>query len=193
MLYQCIKMFLPIIISASVYANDPAVFFRSFWDPKYHGLPLAYCNIDDAECGNSIALAYCNMMGYQGVQKQLIAHNVGLTHYINNQGQCKGWRCDGFKLITCRGKWSKENRRNYQYRMASFAFPRYEHYRVDWCYEKGKSCGARAAYSFCRRMGYDSAQAYEKQNHVPATRSLGDHQLCFGNQCHGFSKIICYR
>ena len=168
-------------------------FYRSFWYPLYHGEALAYCSKDDKQCGEPVAVSYCKMMGYTGVKQSLIAHNVGLTHYVNNQGECKGWKCSGFKLIVCKGELPNQHDHAYAYRSTDFVLPRFEHYRVDWCYKLGKECGARAAYSFCRRMGYSSASAYEKQENISATKSLGDHQLCFGKTCHGFSRITCHR
>ncbi len=168
-------------------------FYRNFWSPKYHGRALAYCSKDDSQCGGPIADSYCKIMGYQAAKRNLISHNVGLTYFLNNQGECKGWRCDGFKLIACKGKLHSEPPYQYAYRSKVFSFPRMEQYRINWCYKDNKQCGSRVASSFCKRMGYDSATSYSKQLNVSATIALGDHQLCFGRTCDGFSRITCYR
>lgn len=183
------------LLGKTLYAETSASasFYRNFWYPNYHGQRLAYCTKDDKNCGAYVAKAYCNMLNYKTSSHHVIAHNVGLTSYLNRQGQCKGWQCNGFKLITCQGQLDQKPPHAYSYRTMDFVFPQYEHHRVDWCYESGKHCGRRAAYSFCRRMGYSSASAYEKQAEVYATKSLGDNQVCFGKTCQGFSRIRCYR
>lgn len=168
-------------------------YYRSFWNPTYHGQRVDYCALGQKECGISVANRYCQMMGYEKVKQQLIDYNVGLTHYIDTKVQCKGWTCSGFKLIRCVAKMIHKPPNAYYYRSQEFVFPRYDHYRVDWCYKNEKECGQRAAFSFCRRMGFAKTRGYKKQKHVLATRAIGDQKLCFGSKCVGFSRIICYR
>jgi len=168
-------------------------FYRSFWAPSYHGSRLNYCSIDNKACGLPIANQYCHLMGYKGADQQIIAHNVGLTHFISSKGHCKGWSCDGFKLIRCVGHMTHKPAKAYLYRSEEFVFPRFDHYRVAWCYENSKGCGQRAAYSFCRRLGYMKTTQFKIQEHVAATKAIGDQELCFGQACNGFSSITCYR
>lgn len=174
-------------------ANQKDDFFRNFWSPEYHAQRLAYCTFDGKECGLPVATRFCRMLGYQKADKAIIAHNVGLTHYIATKGECKGWRCNGFKLIRCVGNASKSSPELYAYRYRRFVFPRMANYRIAWCYKNEKQCGKQTANSFCRRMGYLKATEYEKQENVPATKALGNHKLCFGKNCSGFKRIICYR
>ncbi|WP_133127170.1 hypothetical protein [Legionella nagasakiensis] len=168
-------------------------YYRNFWSPTFHIQRLNYCTLGGKECGMPVARRYCQMMGYKEADKQIIDYNVGLTNYIFSKAQCKGWRCNGFKLIRCVGNISHKPPQIYYYRYRRFALPRMDHYRVDWCYESGKGCGRQAAHSFCRRMGYLRTEGYKKQERVPATKAIGNQKLCFGNQCTGFSEIICYR
>lgn len=167
--------------------------YRDFWSPTYHGQRLAYCTLNGKKCGAAVADCYCRKMGYQRASTQIMEHNVGISNYLNSRAQCQGWRCNGFKLIQCVGVVKHQPPAKYHYRSRRFAAPRIGHYRVDWCYENSKGCGQRAAYSFCRRMGYLKAQEYKKAPHLPATKALGNQRLCFGNECEGFSYITCYR
>jgi hypothetical protein len=167
--------------------------YRNFWNPIYKGQRLNYCSLDSKECGLAVANKYCQMMDYERAEEALIDYNVGLTNYILRRAQCKGWSCNGFTLITCVKNFSKNPPEVYHYRSQRFVFPRFDHYRIDWCYENGRGCGQRAAYSFCRRMGFMNAQYFKKQEHVAATKDLGNRKLCFGDNCSGFSSITCYR
>lgn len=173
--------------------NRKENFYRNFWNPTYHIQRLNYCSLDGQECGLAVANKYCKILGYEKADEAIIDYNVGLTNFISSKAQCRGWNCNGFTLITCVGKFSQKPAKNYVYRSQRFVFPRFDHYRIDWCYENGRGCGQRAAYSFCRRMGYMNAQYYKKQEHVSATKALGNHKLCFGDMCDGFESITCYR
>ncbi len=174
--------------------NPTESYYRNIWSPTYHGQRLNYCTLDGKECGLAVAHQYCQMLGYKRADKAVIAYNVGLTHFLsNNNARCKGWRCNGFMLITCVGAFSHHPAEAYYYRSSQFEFPRFDHYRVAWCYENNSGCGKRAAHSFCRRMGYRRAQYYKKQDHVTATKALGNQKLCFGEGCSGFRHIMCYR
>jgi hypothetical protein len=173
--------------------NRKENFYRNFWNPTYHIQRLNYCSLDGQECGLAVATKYCKILGYEKADEAIIDYNVGLTNFISSKAQCRGWNCNGFTLITCVGKFSQKPTKNYVYRSQRFVFPRFDHYRIDWCYENGRGCGQRAAYSFCRRMGYMNAQYYKKQEHVSATKALGNHKLCFGDACDGFDSITCYR
>lgn len=180
--------------TSTVYQKKPTEnFYRNFWSPTYHAQRLNYCTLDGKECGLAVASKFCKMMGYKKATKATIEYNVGLTYFISTKALCQGWRCNGFSLITCMQNFSHTPAQHYYYRLQNFAFPRYEHYRVDWCYQDGKGCGYKAAHSFCRRMGFMNAKSYKKQEHVQATKALGNQKLCFGEECEGFSSIICHR
>jgi hypothetical protein len=92
-------------------------FYRNFWSPKYHALQLSYCSMDGKSCGMEVANAYCKVMGYKKANKEIIAHNVGLTHYLGTNGQCKGWECNGFKLIRCVGEINNKPPEGYAYNL----------------------------------------------------------------------------
>lgn len=168
-------------------------YHRSFWYPGYHGERLAYCNKSETKCGRPIADAYCKTLNYAEVEDYRVEHHVGRVHYFDNEGECTGWKCDGFLFINCRGQFEKTPHLAYQYRKREFVYPRFEHHRVDWCYKEKKLCGKRAAYSFCRRMGYSDASVFEKDHKIAATKTLGDHVLCYGKHCIGFKRITCRR
>ena len=181
------------ILGTAQAASDARNYYRSFWSPCYHGQRLDYCASNHEQCGLSVANRYCRLMGYERTVRQSIDYNVGETHYLSNTKPCKGWDCNGFTLIRCVSTFKKKPTHSYSYRSQQFVFPRFNHARVDWCYEKGTGCGRRAAYSFCRRMGYMRAQSYKIQRHVSETRALSNHQLCVGRTCNAFSQITCYR
>lgn len=173
--------------------NHQQNFYRNFWSPTYHIQRLNYCTLDGKQCGLAVASQYCKMLGYEKASEEIIDYNVGLTNYFLIRAQCKGWNCNGFTLITCVGNFPHKPAKDYYYRLKRFVFPRFGHYRVDWCYENGQGCGQHAAHSFCRRMGFMNAHEYKKQEHVSATKAIGNHKLCFGKTCDGFSSITCYR
>lgn len=184
-------MVLWMMVGGSAMANQ--TYYRSFWNPMYYGERLAYCAKDDTHCNKPIALRYCQAMGYKTLKRSEVAYNVGRTHYMDQEGECTGWGCDGFKLIECEGALVKDKTQSYLYRKNRFAYPRIENHRVDYCATKQGECGYKAAYSFCRRMGYEDAVSYKIDKSIQATRRVRDQSLCYGNQCKGFETIVCRR
>lgn len=171
--------------------NNNAV--RSFWHPTYLGQRLDYCTQNKAQCGKVVANRYCQMLGYTQAKTYAIAHNVGLTNFLESRARCVGWTCDGFMNIDCTTELSHSPPKPYYYSEKQFYHPRFNGYRVDWCYEKDKQCGRKAAFSFCRRMGYLDAKTYTKALKSYATQTIGSQALCFGPQCTSFESIKCYR
>lgn len=167
--------------------------YRNFWHPTFQGERLDYCTVDGKECGKVVANRYCQMLGYDYSSQNVIAYNVGLTHYLGAKAQCKGWRCNGFMTIGCSIGLSHSPPKPYHYREKRFVRPRFNDYRVDWCYDRGKGCGARAAHSFCSRLGFMQAKRFNKEINVSATKAIGSQELCFGNQCSAFESIVCFR
>lgn len=174
-------------------AKPNETYHRSFWQPEYHGQLLNYCTIKGSQCGMPVATQFCKMMGYKKASQATIANNVGLTHFIDASARCVGFQCNGFKTIECTGIISDNPPKPWHYRFKRFVFPRYNHYRVDWCYDGKNGCGQRAAFSFCRRMGYMDVKQYTIQKQVVATQAIGNQKLCFGANCNAFAKINCYR
>lgn len=167
--------------------------FRNFWHPTFLGERLDYCSMDGKDCGKTIADRYCHMQGYDYSSQHVIAYNIGLTNYLTARAQCRGWRCNGFMTIGCAMGLSHIPPKPYHYRERQFPVPRYNDYRIDWCYNRDKGCGKRAADSFCSRMGFMNAKHFVKEAKVSATKTIGSEELCFGNQCNAFQSIICYR
>lgn len=166
---------------------------RNFWQPMYHGERLNYCSFDRKSCGLALANRYCQLMGYVKADQAIKDNNIGLTNYLMTTYRCQGWECNGFKTIRCVGSVSHKPPQSYHYRYRRFVFPRYNNYRVAWCYDGEKNCGRRAAYSFCRRMGYLQASKYKIDKCLPATQAIGNQKLCFGALCNGFAQIDCFR
>lgn len=173
--------------------NHQQLFYRNFWNPEFHGQRLNYCLLDHNTCGKPVADRYCRMMGYIKADQQIIANNVGLTNYLGSLSRCKGWQCNGFKTIRCVAETATKPAKSYHYRLRRYVYPRYNNYRVDWCYDGKTGCGRKAAYSFCRRMGYLNAQGFKKECQIAATSAIGNQKLCFGRQCNSFLEISCYR
>ncbi|MBI2785128.1 MAG: hypothetical protein HYX60_01995 [Legionella longbeachae] len=167
--------------------------FRSFWHPAYMGERVDYCTADGKECGKAVADRYCQMFGYENSVQNEIAYNIGLTHYLMSSQTCKGWRCNGFMTIACVTRLSHTPPQPYHYREKRYADPRFNNYRLDWCYDRKTGCGSRAANSFCNRMGFLQAKDFVKETQIGATKTIGSQELCFGNQCNAFKMIVCYR
>lgn len=179
--------------SLLVMAKPNEIYHRSFWQPQYHGQPLNYCTLKGSQCGMPVATQFCHMMGYERATQATIANNVGLTHFIDTSARCVGWQCNGFKTIECTSTISDNPPQAWHYRFKRFVYPGYNHYRVDWCYDGHKGCGQKAAFSFCRRMGYMGVKKYTVQKHIAATQAIGNQKLCFGTDCNAFAEINCYR
>lgn len=178
--------------------DDKLAYYHDFWSPRYHGELLNYCFYRTSGCGIEVASKYCKIMGYEKATKAYIANNVGLANYIDGcpkckKTQCKGWDCNGFKVIRCKNKIQHTPPYAYYFRKRDFVFPRFENFRLAWCYENDSNCGKKVANSFCRMMGYMQATDYTIDNQVYASREIGNGKLCFGKSCRGFSKITCYR
>ncbi len=182
-----------ILLTTSVFAIDKDNFYRSFWLPNYNGQRLNYCTIDGKFCGLEVANRYCRMLGYLKADQQVIDHNVGLTQFLSLSARCRGWQCNGFKTIRCVTNLKHNPPHPYHYRSKHFAYPRFNNYRVDWCYDGQKGCGQPAAYSFCRRMGYLTNHKFAIQKQISATKALANQKLCFGKECNAFEFINCYR
>jgi hypothetical protein len=194
LLRLCTTTLLGLLSVAGVHAAGKAdEYYRNFWHPLYNGERLSYCKADESACGQKVASRYCQMLGYDYADQHIIAYNIDQTNFIDSDEHCKGWQCNGFMTIRCVGKISHTPPQPYYYRSQRFVYPRFNNFRVDWCYEKHGKCGQQTADSFCKRMGYMRAQEYAKQVHVASTKALGDEELCFGKECAGFSSITCYR
>ncbi|TAL63770.1 MAG: hypothetical protein EPN84_04570 [Legionella sp.] len=167
--------------------------YRNFWHPTYQGERLDYCTVDGKDCGKTVANRFCQMLGYDYSSQNVIAYNVGLTNYLATKAQCKGWRCNGFMTIGCAIGLSHNPPKPYHYREKRFAKPRYNDYRIDWCYDRGKGCGRQAANSFCSRLGFMRAKRFSKEVNIAATKAIGSQELCFGHGCNSFDMIICSR
>ena len=186
-------LFLLFVILNNAHAGLQQNYYRTFWSPEFHGHRLDYCMAQGKQCGLPVANRYCQLMGYERSNQHVMDYNVGMTQDFVNRKPCKGWQCNGFMKIRCVNKLTHHPVSAYYYRAQEFVFPRFNHDRVDWCYEHGKGCGLRAAQSFCRRMGYARAKHYEMQDHVSQTRAIGNHEVCVGEDCNAFSRIVCYR
>lgn len=194
----CLAIACLILVNTAYAQIVSPVVYRNFWQPYYHGERLNYCT-PEGICGLKVATWYCQKMGFERADQQMIANNVGLTRILSKPGrcpvnlQCQGWRCNSFKTIRCVKRNTHQPPQYYHYRKRRFVLPRYNNYRVAFCYDAVKGCGGRAAHSFCRRLGYRRAIAYKKQDAVPATQAIANQKLCFGPDCKGFAEIDCYR
>ena len=176
--------------------------YRNFWYPIYHGQSLSYCSLDGSRCGLDIATHYCKLMGYKHSVKYVIEHNVKVvnyfsdyprsSHFVNLNASCKGWRCNGFKLIQCTNT-IQQNLTHAHYSLRHFSPPRFNNHLIDWCYDGQSGCGKIAANSFCRRMGYNHSINYRPAKNIGASKAIGNQKLCFGKSCRGFAVIDCLR
>lgn len=167
--------------------------YRTFWYPMYPNGRLDYCTRDDQTCGKPVANRYCQMMGYQRADEEVIDYNVGKTYDLSSSKRCRGWHCNGFMKIRCVSSLRHQPVAEYYYREKQFDCPMFNQSRVAWCYDNSTGCGRRAAHSFCRRMGYARSTRYVIEHQVTETRALGNHRLCLGGTCDAFKRITCYR
>jgi hypothetical protein len=181
-----------LLINQSFAIQEENIANRDFWHPQYHGKALAYCTLDN-KCGKVVADKYCQILGYDKADKEIINYNTGLTNYIDSRATCKGWECNSFKKIKCSKVIKHEPAAPYYYRKKRFAYPRYHQYRIDWCYKKGMNCGKTSAKAFCRIQGYMDTSHYQVEHSVYASQNLGSGELCFGKTCKGFKYIDCQR
>lgn len=194
--FQNLLIFLWFLCSVCAHAAAPKEHnkaYRTFWHPTYLGQRLDYCTSDGKACGKEVANRFCRLLGYDYASQNTIAHNVGLTNYFGTRARCVGWRCNGFMNINCATGLSHLPPKPYHYREKRFYHPRYNNYRIDYCYERNSGCGLRAANSFCSRMGFIQSKRFVKEVAVSATKSIGSQELCFGNVCNSFASIVCYR
>jgi len=75
--------------------------------------------------------------------------------------------------------------------VATFHYPHYLGYRLDFCRRYGQNCGAPAADAFCRSQGYTGATRYKIARDVGPTRILGTDRICQAHSCDGFRWIRC--
>lgn len=132
-------------------------------------------------------------------QNKNVAKGCGFTgaRWMNNAGLHYGW-CLGATiaqanaetaarkaaLATCGGTPTTK----------TFANPKYNGYRLDWCYTEATGCGAPAAKAFCVGKGYPLVKSYGQAADIGTftkTRIIGNNHLCSGNFCDGFSFITC--
>jgi hypothetical protein len=196
-IFRRFVVFVCFVCSLCTYVNAAHVksniAFKSFWHPTFLGERLDYCTLDSKECGKEVANRYCQMLGFEYSSQSIIAYNVGLTHYLGSRAACKGWRCNGFMTIDCAKSLTHTPPRAYHYIEKRFAYPRYNDYRVDWCYNQNNGCGRKAADSFCSRMGYMKVKSFIKETQISATKTIGSQELCFGPECNAFQSIVCTR
>lgn len=187
-----ILSFLLLLSSFQLHAEDN--YYRNFWRPQFHGLPLNYCDVNMKDCGAPIANRYCQLMGYHHANQYIMEHNTGLTNFISKKALCRGWTCNAFKTIRCVAHLEHKPNAAYYYRQRHFVLPRFDpNYRLDWCYDGHKNCGQRAAQSFCRQMGYLKATKFKEQSYIHATKAIANQKLCFGAKCKAFAYIDCKR
>ena len=171
-----------------------ANFYRTYWFPTYGSKALNWCEHRTGKCGNTVAKRYCSKMGYAYVKKISKANDIGVSRFIDSQQLCKNSFCDGFSMIQCGNRFLKDSSYYTFYaRKRTFYYPSVKDTRIDWCYRKGKACGRRVAYAFCRYQGYSFQAGYKQQKAVSQTRTIGSNELCIGPLCKGFESITCRR
>jgi hypothetical protein len=186
-------LFLFLIGTAQAHDVHNHTRYRNYWTPMYHGLPVAYCLNDGTTCGMQVATRYCQWMGYQRADHIRAAYNLGHTRFFGSRLPCKHWQCSGFKTIRCVGRIHHHPPPSYVFRKKRFPVPRYMGQRIDWCAGNGRGCGYKAAYSFCRRIGYTKTIGFARANHVGTTAAIDNQRVCAGLECVGFQYIDCYR
>jgi hypothetical protein len=74
----------------------------------------------------------------------------------------------------------------------TFRNPRYQGFRLDWCWTWAKHCGHKTANEFCRRQGYRRAVNWKAPViEISPTKMMGSGQLCTIGRCGSFEWITC--
>lgn len=76
----------------------------------------------------------------------------------------------------------------------TFNNPRYQGFRLDWCWTWAHHCGHRTANEFCRRNGYRRAVNWKAPLiEISPTKMMGSGQLCTIGRCGSFEWITCVK
>jgi hypothetical protein len=73
--------------------------------------------------------------------------------------------------------------------------PRWNDYRLDWCFKWGTECGKPAADNFCMRRRWTGARDFEADPNIGASEATmvsSSNQVCDQSTCTGFKYITCY-
>lgn len=76
----------------------------------------------------------------------------------------------------------------------TFKYPKIKGYRLDWCLNWTRNCGARAAVAWCKTKEYKTAVYWKKAENIGdqcTTYVMGDGKLCGEKFCDGFEYITC--
>ncbi len=76
-----------------------------------------------------------------------------------------------------------------------FSEPKWNGYRLDWCYTAGAQCGVRAATEWCKRQGFAGATDFQDDPDVGKknirTIVLSNGGICTSTVCDSFKSITC--
>ncbi len=76
----------------------------------------------------------------------------------------------------------------------TFQYPAHDIYRLNYCLNWGKDCGAPAAQAWCAAQGFDRASGFKIDENIGAlfpTLVLGESRVCAKFVCDGFREITC--
>jgi len=76
----------------------------------------------------------------------------------------------------------------------TFAYPVYDLYRLNYCLNWGRDCGAPAADAWCRKQGFGKATDFALDENIGSifpTIVLGETRVCAQFVCDGFAEITC--
>lgn len=81
-----------------------------------------------------------------------------------------------------------------QAQAATFAYPKWNGYALDWCKNFEGNCGKPAADLWCQKKGYPQALGFTKLQRVSfQTMTVGNNAICDprSHVCDSFSQITC--
>ena len=76
----------------------------------------------------------------------------------------------------------------------TFQYPVHDIYRLNYCLNWGKDCGAPAAQAWCTTQGFRRASGFKIDENIGAlfpTLVLGESRVCAKFVCDGFREITC--
>jgi hypothetical protein len=160
-----------------------------FWKPTWGGGAgdrLDWCREWGVNCGEPVAIAYCQRRRYQRVvsfEPDRVGRSAQ-TRLLGTNETCNGDFCTAFAHITCADSFPAAR---------VFVNPSIDGHRLDNCRQWATDCGKPAADAFCAQSGFSSSVQHlvDAEPGYSKTKVISSGQICDGGGCRGFQQIIC--
>ncbi|MCC6304437.1 MAG: hypothetical protein IT545_04485 [Rhodobacteraceae bacterium] len=157
--------------------------------PRVGGERVDWCATWATDCGQGGADGFCRSQGH-GRASAWAWETTQRTLVLGGNQICQG-SCGALKDVVCTAAAVAPPPPPPPPPVTggSYARPRIEGERVDWCATWATDCGQGGADGFCRAKGHGPATAWEWE-YVSRTLVLGGHQICQGS-CGALKNVVC--